>query len=1150
MKKMHRIISTEHFQSRRWRQNQQTLEWRSIMPWLSVPLFLAAIPIIHVLQPQFRLESAAVVSMLYTLFCASPSLMVTVLAGQTYLEKGSVRMLLLGIGAVFFGAIYLTAALLLPDYNAGVTVHNFGFLISGLCFLFSGLFPDKLESRFLSLRLTLSLAYLAAAGTMTLWIWGAYQGLLPTFYIPGAGYTPLRHFILGMGVATFAISSLWYWRLYLRNGNRFDRWFCQGVALIGVAMVAAILIPAGGTAMAWLARAAQCIGGIFMLIAILSAVQDTGAWRIPLEQALRQKESQYRTVVENVSEGLFVIDGGGNILLANEAMIKLAGWNRAPGGSLEDYSKRIQVRNAQGHDVSIEQWPASRALRGEVVRDQELRIQRLDTGREYTALFSAQPIRDDSGRIERVVITVRDITERKQAEEALRQSDQRLRDVMDNMVAMIGMMTPDGVLIEANRTALEAANLKSEDVLGKPFEECYWWAWSPEVQKRLRAAIERAAAGEGSRYDEVIRVGDGEFKTIDFMVSPMFDSDGRISYLIPSATDISDRKRAEEAIRRSEARYRELVQSANSAIIRWSVDGTITFFNEYAQDFFGWSTEEVVGRHVGILVPEMESTGGGLTSLVRDIVEQPELYVNNINENICRDGHRVWMNWTNRPICDEQGRVTGILAIGSDITALKHAEEALRESEHLYRTVGETIPYGIWQTDASGACTYISDSFLEMTGTTWPELQQFGWLHLLLPEDREPTQEHWLRCVRTGEDFQREHRFRAKDGTTRFVLAIGRPVRDDQGKIVSWVGINLDINDRKRVEEALEAERANLQAVLDSLPVAVWIADRKGNVIHTNQAVDQIWGKPIVPYGIEKYGEYKGWWADTGELLAPEEWALARAVLKDEISTGEVIDIERFNGTRGTILNNAAPVKDSKDRIIGGVAVAQDITERKRAEEALRESEERIKRSLAEKEVLLKEIHHRVKNNMQVISSLVDLQADEVKDPAMRGIFQDVIYRVRSMAMIHEKLYQSADLAQVDFADYAQSLLGYLWRAQGPAASNIQLNLDLKPVLLSVNTAVPCGLILNELFSNALKHAFRGRNGGRVTVSLREDGQGKVLLGVDDNGIGLPQELDWEKSRSLGLRIVKTLARQLHADVTVASAGGTVFSISFERPHP
>jgi two-component sensor histidine kinase len=225
-----------------------------------------------------------------------------------------------------------------------------------------------------------------------------------------------------------------------------------------------------------------------------------------------------------------------------------------------------------------------------------------------------------------------------------------------------------------------------------------------------------------------------------------------------------------------------------------------------------------------------------------------------------------------------------------------------------------------------------------------------------------------------------------------------------------------------------------------------------------------------------------------------------------------------------------------------------DLTEHKRVETALRDSEEHLKTSLGEKDVLLKEIHHRVKNNMQVISSLVDLQADEVGDAALRGIFQDVVNRVRSMAMVHEKLYQSGDLARVEFADYTETLLGYLWRALKGAASGIQLDLDLAPVFLPVNLAVPCGLVLNELFSNALKHAFNGRESGRVTVSLQEDADGKVQLEVRDDGIGLPPGLDSQKAGSLGLRLVQMLARQLKATVAVKSDSGTVFTITFKGP--
>jgi two-component sensor histidine kinase len=158
--------------------------------------------------------------------------------------------------------------------------------------------------------------------------------------------------------------------------------------------------------------------------------------------------------------------------------------------------------------------------------------------------------------------------------------------------------------------------------------------------------------------------------------------------------------------------------------------------------------------------------------------------------------------------------------------------------------------------------------------------------------------------------------------------------------------------------------------------------------------------------------------------------------------------------------------------------------------------------------VLLKEIHHRVKNNMQVISSLVSLQTDLMEDAATREILREISHRVRSMAMVHEKLYQAADLAIMEFADYTRSLLNYLWHAHAPQLPGVELVTDLEPVPLTVNAAVPCGLILHELVSNALKHAFKGRDSGRVTVSLRSGIQDRISLEVRDNGIGLPPELD------------------------------------------
>jgi two-component sensor histidine kinase len=216
-----------------------------------------------------------------------------------------------------------------------------------------------------------------------------------------------------------------------------------------------------------------------------------------------------------------------------------------------------------------------------------------------------------------------------------------------------------------------------------------------------------------------------------------------------------------------------------------------------------------------------------------------------------------------------------------------------------------------------------------------------------------------------------------------------------------------------------------------------------------------------------------------------------------------------------------------------------EIAERKKAEEL-------IKASLAEKEVMLREIHHRVKNNLQVISSLINLQATSLTDEGMRDEFKDVRDRVRSMALIHEKLYQTNDLARLNFADYAASLLSSLWRSHGTLAAKVLLNLELEPVVLSIEAAVPCGLILNELAGNALKHAFLEGCGGEVTVGMKHNASANtVCLSIHDNGIGLPVDMDWRQSTSLGLRLVRILAGQLHGSVETGTGPGAEFHLIF-----
>jgi two-component sensor histidine kinase len=238
------------------------------------------------------------------------------------------------------------------------------------------------------------------------------------------------------------------------------------------------------------------------------------------------------------------------------------------------------------------------------------------------------------------------------------------------------------------------------------------------------------------------------------------------------------------------------------------------------------------------------------------------------------------------------------------------------------------------------------------------------------------------------------------------------------------------------------------------------------------------------------------------------------------------------------------------------VAVFVDLFRKTRAlatmnramEAEIEERLKQLKASLHEKDILLKEIHHRVKNNLQVISSLIDLQADRLSDPAVRVLFRDTRDRVRSMALVHEKLYQSADLAHAELGAYIRNVMKELFLAHGEVSSKIELRMELEPVFLPVDLAIPCGLILNELATNSLKHAFVGREAGTIGIELRSVEDKSVTLRFHDDGHGFPQGLDWQAAGSLGLRLIRMLSRQLNADLALKNGAGATFELSFNLP--
>jgi len=309
---------------------------------------------------------------------------------------------------------------------------------------------------------------------------------------------------------------------------------------------------------------------------------------------------------------------------------------------------------------------------------------------------------------------------------------------------------------------------------------------------------------------------DGSTGWLRLTINLVCQPDGAPDYFISVIEDFSARWQAEVAQADSDRRYRELVQSVNSAIIHWAPDGRIVFVNEFTIRLFGWTAEELIGQPVGMLVPERDSTGLDLSGLVADIAAHPNRFESTINENVRRDGRRLWMTWTNRALLDEQGRVTGILAVGNDVTEARREEAALREREQRVRFALETSRIGTWEVDVQARTAHHSALVERIFGYEQPLPQWNGdvFLQHVHPDDRAHVAESFQAAVAQRSNWDFECRIHRADGALRWILAAGRCSGGEDGVPLRLAGILQDITERKNAEievhrQTLEVHRRN-----------------------------------------------------------------------------------------------------------------------------------------------------------------------------------------------------------------------------------------------------------------------------------------------------------------------------------------------------
>ena len=517
------------------------------------------------------------------------------------------------------------------------------------------------------------------------------------------------------------------------------------------------------------------------------------------------------------------------------------------------------------------------------------------------------------------------------------------------------------------------------------------------------------------------------------------------------------------------------------------------------------------------------------------------------------------------------------VSLAEEVAERRLTEAALRQNETRYRAIVEDQTELICRFQHDGVLTFVNEAYCQYFDKAHDELVGQTFLPLVPEEDQAFVATQFGSLDQDNPVISYEHRVILGNGDVRWMQWTDRATFSDDGSLVEFQAVGRDVTEQKlaeaevrrlntdlerRVElrteelaraveelrkeiterqrtegELLESQK-RLQLALGAAQAGAWAWS-----MHNNQAV---WSDEnyrvmgLEPGSVEPH--YNNWLA----CVHPADQQRANELVSEAVSNSSNLDIEfRVVWPDGSIhwINDIGQITfDEAGQPEGMYGIQMDITERKQIEAEIRTS-------LREKEVLLKEIHHRVKNNLQVIASMLNLQSGYLDDAQAQEIFQESQNRVAAMATIHEKLYQSRNMARVDFADYIRDLTTQLLSSYTGSEQDIQLEIVADDIWLGINTAVPCGLILNELVSNALKHAFPfGRQTGQVTVQFQRLPAGRLALSVADNGVGMPAYMDWQQLSSLGLTLVNTLARQIGGRLEVENRQGTLFRVIFPTP--
>ena len=692
--------------------------------------------------------------------------------------------------------------------------------------------------------------------------------------------------------------------------------------------------------------------------------------------------------------------------------------------------------------------------------------------------------------------------ERKRTEEELRASEAKFRALAESVPAAIFICQDDRIEY-SNPAANAITGFSSAELFGKSF----WDTAVPDSRESVhaRAAARGSGSALASRLELNIRTKDGTERWLDF-TEGAFNVGGKRAVL-GIAFDITERKQAEEAVRNSQQLLNQVLATLPVGVSVTNRTGDIILANATLESIWGevprmsgpsrWAQSKGWWHDSGKRVAPSEwasvralSTGQTSLNEVIDI------------ENFTGE-HKTIQN-SAAPIYSAEGEIVGAVIVNEDVTQRVRAERAVRKSERILREAEELGHTGSWEHDlVNGEIFSTAENLRLFFGDERGKGERLeDYVEAVHPDDRAYVQARHEKLLEEGGPRDVEFRVVWRDGSVHALVGRATLVRDPSGRSVRLYGTNVDVTERKRVEEAMRGSQQLLNLVLETLPVGVAVTDRGGNIVLSNAASRRIWGGQMIDSGDERWVRSVGYGHDSGERLAPAQWPSARALRNGQITSNELIDIDAFDGRRKTIQASAAPIHDAEELIAGAVFVMDEVTERVLAEEALQVSADRLqhlsRRLLAvqeeERRHLSRELHDEFG---QLLASItMHLQAAKSSaGPAAQSNLDDSIAlmqragaQVRSLALeLRPMLLETAGLGGTLrwLADQYQQRTGIIMQVAGHVPD------------VTGEAAIAGFRVVQEALTNVARHA----RAAHVWIELSQ-GEGLIELVVRDDGEG------------------------------------------------